>query len=202
MSSPVAVTALVHHALSPGAGLRHAAAFMLAAVSVAAATAADFSLRAPSFQNGDVLPKTHVFNGFGCEGSNLSPALAWGPLPAGTRSVAITVFDPDAPTGSGWWHWIAYDLPDTTTQLVQDGGAPGGHNLPPGAKMARNDFGVVGYGGACPPPGARAHRYIFTVHALKVPRLEVPADASAALISYSINSSRIASARLVGLYGR
>lgn len=191
--------------LAVSASIR-ATAFMLATMSLATATAtaaaADFSLRAGSFQNGEALPKEHVFNGFGCDGGNQSPALIWGALPPGTRSVAITVFDPDAPTGSGWWHWIAYDIPGNTTQLAQDGGATGGHNLPPGAKMARNDFGVKGYGGACPPPGARAHRYIFTVHALKVPRLQVPDEASAAFISFSINSNRIASARLMGLYGR
>ena len=202
MSSSLTSRLRIFHALSPRAGFLRAGAFMLAAAGMAAATAADFSLEADSFRHGQTLPKAHVFSGFGCDGGNLSPALSWGPLPPGTRSVAITVFDPDAPTGSGWWHWIAYDIPDTTTQLAQDGGAAGGHNLPAGAKMARNDFGVMGYGGACPPPGARPHRYIFTVHALKVPRLQVPADASAALISYSINSNRIGSARLMALYGR
>src|SRR5574340_123730 len=108
----------------------------------------------------------HVFNGFGCNGQNVSPELTWKDVPAGTKSFAVTVFDPDAPTGSGWWHWVVYNIPANVTSLPAGAGADGGKSLPEGAEMGRTDFGSKAYGGACPPPG-KPHRYVFTVHALK-----------------------------------
>lgn len=146
------------------------------------------------------LDSAQVYQGFGCSGGNVSPALSWNDVPTGTKSFAITVYDPDAPTGSGWWHWSAYDLPAALRSLPAGAGKVG--TLPDGAKQGRNDFGSNGFGGACPPQGDKPHRYIFTVFALKVEKLDVPADASAALIGYMLNANKLATASLTARFGR
>ena len=110
----------------------------------------------------------------------MSPALAWKNPPAGTKGYAVTVYDPDAPTGSGWWHWVVYNIPATVTSLPVGAGDRGGAKLPAGALQGRTDFGTAGWGGPCPPKGDKPHRYVFTVHALKTDKLDVPADATAA----------------------
>ncbi|WBS02584.1 YbhB/YbcL family Raf kinase inhibitor-like protein [Pseudoduganella sp. SL102] len=157
-------------------------------------------LRSRDFTNGGALPAAQVYRGFGCDGANLSPHLAWTDPPAGTKSFAVTAYDPDAPTGSGWWHWVVYDLAATVRALESGAGRPDG--LPAGARHGRTDFGTMAFGGACPPPGDKAHRYVFTVHALKVDKLDVPPDASAALIGYMINANRLGSAAVTATYGR
>jgi Raf kinase inhibitor-like YbhB/YbcL family protein len=167
-----------------------------------AASAADFSVSSPTIQPGGRLNDIHVFNGFGCTGPNISPALAWKNAPQGTRSFAVTVYDPDAPTGSGWWHWLAYDIPASVQQLAQGAGTADGSKLPAGSQQGRTDYGSKGFGGACPPVGDKPHRYIITVYALKVDKLEVPADATAALIGFTLNANRLGTATLQGLYGR
>jgi hypothetical protein len=159
-----------------------------------------FELRSADVRDGARLSEAHVYSGFGCSGDNLSPALSWTRAPAGTRSFALTVFDPDAPTGSGWWHWIVYDLPSSTTSLPRGIGQDAG--LPPGAIEARNDFGARSFGGACPPSGDKPHRYVFTIHALKVARLDVPPDASATLVGFVINANQIGNASITARYGR
>jgi hypothetical protein len=165
--------------------------------------------RAPSFvlTSGDVAPgarvgERHVFNGFGCSGQNVSPALAWRGAPEGTKSFAVTVYDPDAPTGSGWWHWVVYNIPAGTTALPAGAGAGASGGLPAGAAQGTTDFGTAGYGGPCPPPGDPAHRYVFTVHALKVARLDLPANATAAFVGFNLNANRLASASFTARYGR
>lgn len=157
-------------------------------------------LSSTDFGQGATLANAQVFQGFGCTGGNTSPALSWGDAPAGTKSFAVTAYDPDAPTGSGWWHWMAYDLPASLRSLPAGAGKAGA--LPGGAKQGRNDYGAQEFGGACPPPGDKPHRYIFTVFALKVDKLEVPADASAALIGYMLNANKLATASTVALFGR
>jgi Raf kinase inhibitor-like YbhB/YbcL family protein len=157
-------------------------------------------LSSPDIGNGQTLSNAQVFQGFGCSGGNVSPALSWGDVPAGTKSFAITAYDPDAPTGSGWWHWTAYDLPASLRSLPTGAGKPGA--LPGGAKQGRNDFGSNDFGGACPPQGDTPHHYIFTVFALKVEKLEVPADASAALIGYMLNANKLATASITARFGR
>ena len=177
-----------------------ACAALLGALACAPAAAAPFELHSPDVKDGGTLARAQVYSGYGCTGDNLSPALSWSGAPAGTKSFALTVYDPDAPTGSGWWHWIVYDLPPTTTSLA---GAIGrSAALPPGAVEARNDFGARGFGGACPPPGDKPHRYVFTVYALKVERLDVPPDAGAALVGFTINANRIGKASITARYGR
>lgn len=168
----------------------------------AEATASDFRLHSDDVRQGESLALAQVFDGFGCTGSNRSPALRWYSPPAGTRSFAVTMYDPDAPTGSGWWHWLVYNIPGHVNILAEGAGAAGGAALPRDARMGRNDFGAHAYGGACPPPGDRAHRYLLAVHALKIEKLELPPDASAAMIGFMINSNSLATVRVMATYGR
>jgi Raf kinase inhibitor-like YbhB/YbcL family protein len=163
--------------------------------------AGHFTLQSSDFSAGGKLPEAQVYNGFGCHGGNTSPALRWSGAPQGTQSFVLMVHDPDAPTGSGWWHWVVYNLPAGTSALPAGAGDTAKGLLPPGTLQGRTDFGAPGYGGPCPPPGA-PHHYNFRIYALKVPRLEVPADASPALIASSAHAQALASAELVGLYGR
>jgi len=157
-------------------------------------------LKSPDIANQKTLGTAQVYQGFGCTGGNLSPALSWSGVPTGTKSFAITAYDPDAPTGSGWWHWMAYDLPADLRGLPSGAGTAGG--LPGGAKQGRNDYGSNDFGGACPPPGDKPHRYVFTVFALKVDKLEVPADASTALIGYMLRANKLAAASITARFGR
>lgn len=166
------------------------------------AYAGGFSLRSPSIPPGGRLGEAHVLDGFGCQGNNTSPALQWKNPPAGTQSFAVTVYDPDAPTGSGWWHWVVYDIPATATGLEEGAGSADGRKLPQGSVQGRTDFGGPGYGGACPPAGDKPHRYIFTVHALKTPHLNLPADASAAMVGFMIHGNRLGSASVQAKYAR
>ena len=166
------------------------------------AQAADFAVSSPGLKPGSTLPTKHVLNGFGCTGGNISPALSWHNAPAGTQSFAITAYDPDAPTGSGWWHWVAYNIPAATQSVSEGSGAANSQQLPAGTTQGKTDFGTIGYGGACPPTGDKAHRYIFTVHALKTARLDLPADASAAMIGFMIHMNKLSSTSLEVTYGR
>ncbi|GAA0769542.1 YbhB/YbcL family Raf kinase inhibitor-like protein [Ideonella azotifigens] len=166
------------------------------------ASAAGFELSSLDIAPGARLAEAQVFKGFGCDGGNRSPALNWHGAPAGTQSYAVTVYDPDAPTGSGWWHWVVYNLPAATTSLSAGAGDTAKPMLPAGAAQGRTDFGRTGFGGACPPPGDKPHRYIFTVHALGVPKLALPADATAAMVGYMIQANRLGSATLEASYGR
>lgn len=164
--------------------------------------AGDFRLNSPDIAANGTIAKHFEFNGFGCTGDNKSPALQWHNPPKGTQSFAVTVYDPDAPTGSGWWHWSVINLPADTLSLPADAGALGDANLPKGASQIRIDYGVAAWGGMCPPEGDKPHRYIFKVHALKTPRLELPPDATAALAGYMINANSLGTASFVARYGR
>jgi Raf kinase inhibitor-like YbhB/YbcL family protein len=166
------------------------------------AQAADLRLSSPTVLPNGKLAIEQVFNGMGCQGRNISPELKWSGAPKETQSFALTVYDPDAPTGSGWWHWVVYDIPAATRQLVADAGGKSGKLLPAGAKQGRTDFGTRGFGGACPPEGDKPHHYQFTIYALKVGKLDLPAGASAANIGFMINANKLASARITATYGR
>jgi hypothetical protein len=168
-------------------------------VTVAAAT---FKLESPGIKPGATLTDAQVFNGVGCSGKNLSPALRWSGAPAGTKSFAVTLYDPDAPTGSGWWHWVVFNIPAGTTSLAEGAGTPDGAKLPAGSVQGRTDFGAPGFGGACPPQGDKPHRYIFTVYALKTAKLEMPADASPAAVGGMIHANALGAATLTAKYGR
>jgi Raf kinase inhibitor-like YbhB/YbcL family protein len=160
-----------------------------------------FTLVSPDIGKDNPMSLDQVFNGFGCTGKNLSPALFWSGAPAGTKSFAILVHDPDAPTGSGFWHWIVYNIPADVTSIPAEAGDVKKKGMPAGVVQGRTDYGTYGYGGPCPPPG-KPHHYHFRIFALKVPKLDVPADATAALIGFNVNANKLAEADLVGLYGR
>jgi Raf kinase inhibitor-like YbhB/YbcL family protein len=179
-----------------------ALSLLLCATSALAATPEPFQLSSNTIKPGATLTEQQVFNGFGCSGKNQSPALQWSNAPPGTRSFAITLYDPDAPTGSGWWHWVVYNLPATTMALAAGAGSMDGKLLPVGAMQGRTDFGATGFGGACPPSGSKPHHYVFTVYALKVERLEVSPDSTAALIGFMINANKLAAASFTALYSR
>lgn len=172
------------------------------AVAVFAAHAAGFALGSPDIKPNGTIAKKFEFNGFGCSGENKSPALKWSGAPKDTKSFAVTVYDPDAPSGSGWWHWSVINIPANVSELPADAGAAGGANLPKGATPVRIDFGVAAWGGVCPPQGDKPHRYVFTVYALKTDKLDIPADATAALAGYMINGNSIAKASFTAKYGR
>jgi len=157
-----------------------------------------FKLRSNDLQDGGTVPLAQVFNSFGHSGGNISPHLAWSDVPEGTQSFVLMVFDPDAPTGSGWWHWVVSNIPASVTELPT--GASGTAAMPAGAMESRTDYGVAGYGGAAPPPGP-PHRYIFTVYAMKTGHIDVRADTPAAQIGFQANFNSIAKASLTALYG-
>lgn len=167
-----------------------------------AAQAAGFVLSSPTIKPGSMLTDAQVFKGFGCEGKNISPALKWSGAPQGTKSFAVTVYDPDAPTGSGWWHWVVYNIPASANELPEGAGAADGKGMPAGAIQGRTDFGAPGFGGACPPKGDKPHRYIFKVHALKTDKIELPADASAALVGFMLGANRLGTASFEAKYGQ
>ena len=166
------------------------------------AASAGFALELPTIRPDSTLTEAQVYNGYGCTGGNRSPAMSWSGAPPGTRSFAVTVFDPDAPTGSGWWHWLLYDIPVNVNSLPEGAGDRDGRHLPAGAVQGRTDFGTPAFGGACPPRGDRPHRYVFTVYALKVEKIDVPADATAATIGFALNANQLARSSITAHYGR
>jgi len=156
----------------------------------------NFTLKSNSLKG--QLTNKQVFNGFGCSGENISPELSWEDAPKGTKSFAVTVYDKDAPTGSGWWHWVVFNIPSNITKLEEGFG-----NKPSkGVIQSITDFGVSGFGGACPPIADKAHEYIFTVHALDVEKLELDEKATPALVGFMINSHSLGKASVVSYYDR
>jgi Raf kinase inhibitor-like YbhB/YbcL family protein len=145
------------------------------------------------------LSKKQEFDGFGCSGENLSPQLSWKDAPKDTKSFAITLYDPDVPTGSGWWHWVVVNIPANVTSLPT---GASGKAMPKGALEITNDYGTVGFGGPCPPKGDKPHRYIVTVYALDVPRLDLKPDTNDPVAGFMINAHTIAKASLISYYGR
>ncbi|MCM2349005.1 MAG: YbhB/YbcL family Raf kinase inhibitor-like protein [Bacteriovoracaceae bacterium] len=159
-----------------------------------------FTLKTSSFDPSKTLPNKFVFNSSGCTGDNVSPELEWTGAPETTKSFAITVFDPDAPTGSGWWHWTVANIPANVTNIEE--GASNNKKLPAGAIEGKTDYGTSGYGGACPPPGKKAHRYIFTVYALKTDKIDIDKNTSGKDLDNQINANTIAKASFTVKYGR
>lgn len=141
-----------------------------------------------------------VFNGFGCTGKNISPKLSWKDAPEETKSFALTVYDPDAPTGSGWWHWLVFNIPKEVTGLARGAGDVSKNLMPKGAVQNVTDYGFAGFGGACPPKADKAHQYIFTIHALDVEKLDIDGKQSAAIAGYYINAHTISKASLISYY--
>ena len=163
------------------------------------------TLASDSFADGDYLDDRHVLSeayGFGCAGGNVSPHLAWRGAPEGTKSFALTCYDPDAPTGSGFWHWLVVDIPASADSLPEGAGAPAALLLPSGALQTRTDFGAPGYGGPCPPEGDHPHRYLFTLFAVSRERLGLDADTMPAVVGFTLNFNTLEKASLMGLYRR
>lgn len=173
--------------------------FFVMLFAFSAADAAAFKLTSDTVKNGGKIGMEHVFNSFGCEGKNMSPALKWTGAPKGTKAFAVTMYDPDAPTGSGWWHWQVVNIPADVTELAAN--ASGDGKLPKGSLETRTDFGKPGYGGPCPPPG-RPHRYVFTVYALKDMIKDLDKDASGAMTGYYLNANKLGMAKLTAKFGR
>ncbi len=166
------------------------------------AMADGFTLASGEIAEGGTIAGEQTFDGFGCAGANISPSLSWKGAPAATKSFALTMYDPDAPTGSGFWHWLVVNIPPTATTLLKGAGKPGVNLLPEGALQTRTDFGAPGYGGPCPPKGDKPHRYQFTLFALDVDKLPVNADASGAVVGFNLHFHTLAKATFTGLYGR
>ena len=174
-----------------------AAAFCLPGIA-----SADFRLESSDVASGGSLSSHQVYAGFGCTGDNESPQLRWSGEPEGTKSFAITVYDPDAPTGSGWWHWLIYNIPANVHELPRNAGDAKAGIAPQGSTQGKSDFGSLGYGGACPPKGSKPHHYQFKVFALNTEKLALPKDASGALIGYNLNAHALGTAQLEALYQR
>jgi Raf kinase inhibitor-like YbhB/YbcL family protein len=188
--------------LNPGHRSSVAWALLVLLGSAASSLAADFRLSSPSIKEQGKIAEEHVFAGFGCKGGNVSPELRWDHAPKETKSFAVTVYDPDAPTGSGWWHWLIFNIPPSVTTLPRNAGKPDGSGAPPGSVQSTTDFGQPGYGGPCPPAGDKPHRYVFTVYALKVDQLPLKADAAGAMVGFYLNQNKLATASVTALYGR
>jgi len=163
---------------------------------------AEFELTSSDIQQGKMMSSEYEFQGFGCSGGNLSPQLSWSGAPEGTKSFAVLAYDPDAPTGSGWWHWQLVNIPTSVSALPQGAGGEDGKKLPEGARQIKNDYGQAAFGGACPPQGHGTHRYQFSLHALKTEQLELPADPSSALVGYMVNANSIGKVTIEALYKR
>ena len=172
--------------------------FALGCLLPAIGRAATLKVTSQSLKPGATVANEQVFNGFGCTGPNISPDLQWSGAPKETKAFAITMYDPDAPTGSGWWHWTVINIPNTVSQLEA---GVSGKTMPVGSVEARTDFGKPGYGGPCPPAGSKPHRYIFKVVALKE-SIPLDKDASGAMVGFYVNNLKLAEGTIQAKYSR
>ncbi|CAL2102046.1 YbhB/YbcL family Raf kinase inhibitor-like protein [Tenacibaculum sp. 190130A14a] len=146
--------------------------------------------------------KKEEFNGFGCSGDNTSPALSWVNAPKGTKSFGITMYDKDAPTGSGWWHWVVFDIPANINKIKSGAGNISTNLLPKKAIQSITNFGKSGYGGPCPPEGHGPHQYVITVYALKTDKLGLDKNTNPAIVGYYLNANTLAKSSIVMYYER
>ena len=178
--------------------LKKLALIICLAMPLLAGGAEPFRLTSPDFPANGQMPEQFVYNAEGCTGGNVSPELRWSGAPAGTRSFVVTLFDADEhATPSGWWHWILFDIPGSSTGLARGAGMPHASTLPKGAVHGRGDDGTESYSGPCPEPRDPAHRYVFTVYALKVDKLPVAPGSSGAMVSYAVHEFTLAKATLI-----
>jgi Raf kinase inhibitor-like YbhB/YbcL family protein len=154
-----------------------------------------------SFGDDGKFADKYIANGFGCSGQNVSPQISWKDAPEGTKSFAITMYDRDAPTGSGFWHWLVYNIPPTTTELPEGAGSDGG-TLPDGAVLGRNDAGMNVYMGPCPPQGDSAHHYEITIFAVDVDALPPDQIPSGAVLGFNLHFHTLEKAMITYTYGR
>jgi Raf kinase inhibitor-like YbhB/YbcL family protein len=184
-----------------------AAVLALSALGAQAAYAQNMSLTSAEVSDGGAMKDEQVLSaeyGFGCKGGNISPSLSWSGAPSGTKSFVITNYDPDAPTGSGFWHWVVFNIPAGTTSIPKNAGDVKAKLMPEGAIQSRNDISTDGWIGPCPPADGTSHRYIFTVFAVDEEKLQYAKDhnVSAALVGFELHFHTLAKASLVGMYGR
>lgn len=161
-------------------------------------TGTKFTLYSPDIYNGKEILSNQIFNGFGCNGKNISPKLVWKNAPKNTKSFAITIFDKDAETGSGWWHWILYNIPSNVFTIETDA-SENKKLLPKGAVQGLNDYGEKKFGGVCQ-TGGKKHNYVITLYALDVEELKLPKNASPAMISYFLNMYKISTTTINAFY--
>jgi Raf kinase inhibitor-like YbhB/YbcL family protein len=177
---------------------------MFGMLNAPVAFAQNMTVTSAEISEGSTVKDAQVANVFGCKGGNISPSLSWSAVPSDTKSFAITVYDPDAPTGSGFWHWIVFNIPASTTSIPANAGDVKKKLMPKGAVQSRNDFGFDGYGGPCPPQGDKPHHYIFTVYAVDEDKLQFAKDhnVSAAVVGFELHFHSKAKATLTATYGR
>ena len=175
---------------------------LAAALSAVAAPAlaAEFVLSSTEVKSGSPMALAQAWTA--CKGQNISPALSWSGEPSGTQSFALTMYDPDARGGSGWWHWTVFNVAATVHSLAAGAGTEGSRDLPAGARQGRNDFGLSQYSGPCPPVGDHAHHYEITIYAVKLAQLPLDTTASGAEVSSLLRSNTLATAKIVGRYER
>lgn len=174
--------------------------FVVMLIATLAVNAQTFTLKSADI--GGQFTKKQEFNAFGCSGENISPQLSWENIPAGTKSFAVTVYDPDAPTGSGFWHWVVFDIPADVKELKSGAGDILKGLAPKGAIQSVTNYGAKGFGGACPPVGHGQHQYIFTVHALKTDKLGLDENTNPAIVGYYLWQNTIAKASIIAYYNR
>ncbi len=161
-----------------------------------------FSLTSTDTADGAMLATPQVSGIFGAGGEDVSPQLRWAGFPSETQSFVVSCFDPDAPTGSGFWHWQVLDIPVSVTELATNAGSADGALLPPEAVVIANDAGLPGYLGAAPPPGHGPHRYVFAVHAMAVPSVGVDDSVSNAVAGFNMFTKVLARATMVPVFER
>lgn len=170
-----------------------------AALAFGVTSAHALSLSSPDIKPGATIADEQVYSG--CSGKNISPALNWSGAPKGTKSFALMVYDPDAPTGSGFWHWVVFNISPDTTGLPKNAGDLKGDAAPKGAVQSRTDFGTPGYGGPCPPKGDKPHHYHFILFAVDADKIDADENASAAFVGFNLHFHTLAKTELVGVWG-
>lgn len=176
------------------------AIILITCLSTALVLAEDtFQLTSSGITEGQEIGLKYRLNAYGCAGENISPALEWSNAPIGTKSFVVTLYDPDTKSGSGWWHWVMFNIPANVSQLKQ--GAGSGDGAPKGAIHTRTDFGTSGFAGSCPPPG-KVHRYQYRVYALGVESLELDGNATPAMVGFMARANAIGIAELTAVLTR